>query len=89
MSGYPRSGSDNAVSEGGSKIPWKDRPCTKFLAGNCKYGDDCKFKHDGVVPGLAGAKASAKPAAKPKAKDKPKKAKKEKSSSVESSSSTS
>ena len=80
-----RSGSDNAVSEGGSKIPWKDRPCKLFAAGDCKYGDICKFSH-GTVPALAGAKAAAKPAAKPESKKKAKKAKKEKSSSSESSS---
>ena len=86
-----RSGSDNAVSEGGSKIPWKDRPCTKFIAGNCTFGDKCKFKHDGVTAALAAAKSSAKAEAKAKltSEKKSKKAKKEQSSSAESSSSES
>jgi len=82
-----QSGSDNAVSEGGSKIPWKQRPCKLILeTGVCKYRNNCKFMHDGVVQAAPAPKVKAKPAAKPNAKEKPKKAKKEKSSSSSSSS---
>lgn len=49
-----------AVSEGGSKIPWKDRPCKSFIEGKCTYGDKCKFKHPGVVTNAMAAEQSAK-----------------------------
>ncbi len=26
----------------------KDQPCTHFMVGQCKYGESCNFKHEGV-----------------------------------------